>query len=132
MRICGNFPHAEASQNAAARKTKSADEKRSQNDIPKSPSRGIRLLYDRFTTLGQHRRVADRPEIRLTLGQADQARTDFAAIESDLEPIYARRAPLPARADLPRATLLIAFVAVVLGIDGIEAFWRHFPACGSI
>jgi hypothetical protein len=36
------------------------------------------------------------------------------------------------RDDLARATLLIAFVAAVLGIGGIEAFWRHFPACGSI
>jgi hypothetical protein len=27
---------------------------------------------------------------------------------------------------------LIAFVAAVLGIVGIEAFWRYFPACGSI
>jgi hypothetical protein len=37
----------------------------------------------------------------------------------------------PTAADLLRATLLIAFVAAVLGIVGIEAFWRYFPACGS-
>jgi hypothetical protein len=28
--------------------------------------------------------------------------------------------------------LLIAFVGAALGIVGIEAFWRYFPACGSI
>ena len=43
-----------------------------------------------------------------------------------------RIAQLPTAADLWRATLLIAFVAAVLGIVGIEAFWRYFPACGSI
>ena len=72
------------------------------------------------------------PKQRLTLRQADQARTDFAAIESDLEFLMQRIAQLPTAADLWRATLLIAFVSAVLGIVGIEAFWRYFPACGSI
>jgi hypothetical protein len=27
--------------------------------------------------------------------------------------------------------MLIAFVAAVLGIIRIEAFWRYFPACSS-
>jgi hypothetical protein len=39
---------------------------------------------------------------------------------------------LATAADFWRATLLIAFVAAVLGIVGIEAFWHYFPACGSI
>jgi hypothetical protein len=38
---------------------------------------------------------------------------------------------LPTAADLWRATLLIAFVAAVLGIVGIEALWHYFPAYSS-
>jgi hypothetical protein len=75
--------------------------------------------------------MPDDPETRLTLRQIDQARTDFAAIESDLESLMRRIAQLPTAADLWRATLLIAFVAAVLGIVGIEALWRYFPACSS-
>ena len=76
--------------------------------------------------------MPDMPEIRLTLRQADQARTAFAIIESDLEAIYARLAQLPTYKELAKMALLIAFVSAVLGIVGIEAFWRYFPACGSI
>jgi hypothetical protein len=46
-------------------------------------------------------------ERELTLRQADQARTDFAAIESDLEAIYARLARMPTCADLARSALRI-------------------------
>jgi len=67
-----------------------------------------------------------------TLRQADQARTDFAIIEGDLEFLMQRIARLPTAADLWRAAVLIAFVAAVLGIVGIEALWRCFPACSSI
>ena len=67
----------------------------------------------------------------LALREAEQARTDFAAIESDLEFLMQRIAQLPTAADLWRATLLIAFVAAVLGIVGIEGLWRDFPACSS-
>jgi hypothetical protein len=70
-------------------------------------------------------------DTRLALRQADQARTDFAAIESDLEFLMQRISQLPTAADLWRPMLLIAFVAAVLGIVGIEAFWRYFPACSS-
>jgi hypothetical protein len=42
----------------------------------------------------------------LTLRQADQARTDFAIIEDDLEAIYARVARLPSRGELWRACLI--------------------------
>jgi hypothetical protein len=75
--------------------------------------------------------VPDDPERHLTLRQADQARTDFAIIESDLEAIYLRLATLPTYTELAKLALLIAFVSAVLGIVGIEAFWRYFPACGS-
>jgi hypothetical protein len=62
--------------------------------------------------------VPDDHERRLTLRQADKARTDFAIIESDLEFLMQRIAQLPTAADLWRATLLIAFVAAALGIVG--------------
>jgi hypothetical protein len=42
-----------------------------------------------------------------------------------------RIAQLPTAAGLWRATMSIAFVAAVLGIVGIEALWRYFPACSS-
>jgi hypothetical protein len=50
--------------------------------------------------------VPDDFEHRLTLRQADQARTDFAAIESDLEATYARLARLPNRGELWRVCLV--------------------------
>jgi hypothetical protein len=59
-------------------------------------------------------------------------RTDFALIESDLEAIYVRLARLPTYKEPAKMALLIAFVSAVLGIVGIEAFWRYLPACGSI
>jgi hypothetical protein len=50
--------------------------------------------------------VPDDFEQRLTLRQADQARTDFATIEDELEAIYARVARLPSRAELWRVCLI--------------------------
>ena len=46
------------------------------------------------------------PERHLTLRQADQARINFAAIESDLEFIMARLARMPTRAGIWRAALV--------------------------
>jgi hypothetical protein len=50
--------------------------------------------------------MPDDAEIRLTLRQADQARTDFAIIEDELEAIYARVARLPSRGELWRVCLM--------------------------
>jgi hypothetical protein len=61
-------------------------------------------------------------EHSFALRQIDQTRTDFAAIESDLEFLMQRINQLPTASDLWRAVLLIAFVSAVLGIVGIEAF----------
>jgi hypothetical protein len=44
--------------------------------------------------------MPDDLEHRLTLRQADQARTDFAAIDSDLEFLMQRISQLPTAADL--------------------------------
>ena len=43
---------------------------------------------------------------QFTLRQVDQARTDFAIIEDDLEGIYARLARVPSRAELWRVCLI--------------------------
>ena len=45
------------------------------------------------------------PEHRLTLRQADQARTNFAIIEDDLEAIYARLAKIPTRSETLKLAL---------------------------
>jgi hypothetical protein len=76
--------------------------------------------------------VPDDPEQRLTLGQADQARDDFAALETHIEFLMHQMAQVPTYKELAKMVLLIAFVSAVLGIVGIEAFWRYFPACSSI
>jgi hypothetical protein len=49
--------------------------------------------------------MSNDPECYLTLRQADQARTDFAIIEDELEAIYARVARLPSRGELWRVCL---------------------------
>ena len=48
-----------------------------------------------------------------TLRQADQARTEFAAIEGDLEFIMGRLARLPTRGDLAKTALGIIFCSAV-------------------
>jgi hypothetical protein len=50
--------------------------------------------------------MPDDPETPLALRQADQARIDFALIESDLEAIYARLVRLPNRGEMWRAVLV--------------------------
>ena len=46
------------------------------------------FLYGPSTIFGQHSRMPDE-DIGLALRTADQARTDFAIIEDELEAIYA-------------------------------------------
>jgi len=48
---------------------------------------------------------------------------------SSLEEQIAR---LPTCRELAKYAFVILFVGAVLGIVGIEAFWRYIPACGSI
>jgi hypothetical protein len=50
--------------------------------------------------------MSEDAERYLTLRQADQARTDFAIIEDELEAIYARVARLPSRGELWRVCLI--------------------------
>jgi hypothetical protein len=60
----------------------------------------------------------------LTLRQADQARTDFALIESNLESIMGRLSRLPTRGDLAKAALGIIVSTAALVILWAEAFWH--------
>ena len=50
--------------------------------------------------------------------------------EDGLEFLMEQIARLPTRRELARAAFVILFVGAVLGIVGIEAFWRYVPACG--
>jgi hypothetical protein len=50
---------------------------------------------------------------------------------SDLEFIMERTAALPTRRELAKLAFVILFVGAVLGIVGIETFWRYFP-CGPV
>jgi hypothetical protein len=68
---------------------------------------------------------ADEQRLQIALRQADQARTDFAAIESDLEMIMARLARVPTRMELARAALGIIFCTAAIVIAWFELFWRH-------
>ena len=67
----------------------------------------------------------------LTLQQIDQLRVDIASVESGQEFLMQRVNALPTARDLWRAAMLIGFIGAVLGIVGIEAFWRYF-SCGPV
>jgi hypothetical protein len=58
----------------------------------------------------------------LALRQADQARTDSTAMESELEVIQVQPARLPTRRDLAKAALGIIFATEALVILWAEAF----------
>ena len=53
------------------------------------------MLYDRVTVLWHHVRMSH--DYLLTLRQADQARADFAAMESDFQFIMAQFGRIPTR-----------------------------------
>ena len=61
--------------------------------------------------------------------RADQPHADFPATESGLEFILEQISRLPTRWELTRYAFVILSAGAVLGIVGIEAFWRYFP-CG--
>jgi hypothetical protein len=58
------------------------------------------------------------------LQQADQARTDFAAIESELEVIQKQLARLPSRGKLPATALGIIFATMMLTTLSLLVFLR--------
>jgi hypothetical protein len=60
----------------------------------------------------------------LTLRQADQARTDFALLESDLEIIMRQLAWLPTRGELACAALGIIFCTAVVTTLFVWIVWH--------
>jgi hypothetical protein len=63
-------------------------------------------------------------EYPLTLRQADQARTDFALIESNLEFLAGQLARVPTRGDLAKAALGIIFCSAVLTTLFVWIVWH--------
>ena len=63
-------------------------------------------------------------EHSFTLRQVDQARTDFASIEHDLEAIMAQLAKLPTRKEQAFKPLYVMFGSAGLVILWIELFHR--------
>jgi hypothetical protein len=61
---------------------------------------------------------------RYSMRQADQARTDIAAIESELEVIQAQLARMPTRRELAQTALLATLTGAALVLVGIEALFR--------
>ena len=66
-------------------------------------------------------------ENSFTLRQIDQTRTDFAAIECDLEFIMIRLQKMPSRLDLAHRVIAAMVGAAGLVILWIELIWRHCP-----
>ena len=62
------------------------------------------------------------PADRFTLRQADQARTDFAIIEDELEAIHKRLSQLPTRREVWQAAMLGMLGGAVVAVTLIEAF----------
>jgi hypothetical protein len=65
--------------------------------------------------------LTDKPDYPLTLRQTDQARSDFAAIESDLQLVMSQLAQLPTRAYLCR--MLLLSTASLWAMLGAVALW---------
>jgi hypothetical protein len=63
-------------------------------------------------------------EHSLKLRQTDQARTDFAAIKSELEVIQAQVARLATRKELAQTALLATLTGAAIVLVGIEALFR--------
>jgi hypothetical protein len=59
-----------------------------------------------------------------TLRQTDEARTDFALIESNLEFIASQLAKRPTRGDLAKAALAIIFCSAILTTLFVWAAWH--------
>jgi hypothetical protein len=60
----------------------------------------------------------------LALRQADQARADFAVLESDLQFIMGRLARMPTRGDLAKAALGIIFCTAVFTTLFVWIVWH--------
>ena len=63
-------------------------------------------------------------EHSFTLYQADQARTDFAAIETELGFLQAQLAQLPTRRELAQTVLLATLTGAAIVLVASETFFR--------
>jgi hypothetical protein len=61
---------------------------------------------------------------QFTLRQVDESRTDFAALESNLEFIAGQVARLPTRRDLARAALGIIFCSAIVTTLFVWIAWH--------
>jgi hypothetical protein len=93
---------ADLSLGSSGRKTPSCRPGRSRRQAALRRAFPLRAI----TIFDQHGRIMPNEDIRVALQTADQARTDFAIIEDDLEAIYARLARQPSRGDLWRVCLI--------------------------
>jgi hypothetical protein len=79
-------------------------------------------LNRRVTAFGHNVRMSD--ENILTLRQTDQARTDFALIESNLDFIAGQLAKQPTRGDLAKTALGIIFCTAVFTTLFVWIVWH--------
>jgi hypothetical protein len=79
-------------------------------------------LNDQETAFSHNVRMSN--EHSLTLRQVDQARGDFAAIESDLQFVMSRLAKQPTRGDLAKAALGIIFCSAVFTTLFVWIVWH--------
>jgi hypothetical protein len=87
--------------------------------------RPSRLNY-RVTAFSHNVRMSER--YPLALRQADQARTDFATIESDLQFLMGQLARVPTRKEQARNALGIIFATAMLTTVAVllfTGFWRY-------
>jgi hypothetical protein len=64
-------------------------------------------------------------DLSFTLRQVDQSRSDFAAINAELEALHAQLARIPTRMEIARTALAVIFGGAGLVIGWFELFWRH-------
>lgn len=70
-------------------------------------------------------------ETRFTLRQVDQARCNFAILETEHEAIHVGLACTPTRADMTWTALGIILATTGVAIRWIEVLWRSASACTS-
>jgi len=72
-----------------------------------------------------------RSAIPATRRPADPPRAELRPTDIGFEFVMGQIAALPTRRELAKYAFVILFVGAVLGIVGIQAFWRYVPAGGS-
>jgi hypothetical protein len=84
------------------------------------------LFNARVTAFSHNVRMSER--YPLTLRQADEARADFATIDSDLQFVMAQLARIPTRKEQARNALGIIFATAMLttlAVLWFTGYWRY-------